>query len=221
MHREPWIWFHSSSGNCTSGSWWIMAQLYLSWLWLHPPAHTHGYSWPCSRRVAHRSFQIMHIPRDDQCFQVKAFRQALWPKGIAALTTSPPRWVSEHKHQCGQNLCSPVNENQSECSSNGKQKHSYLHHEGDFQHIYYMHDSNHNSVVRIFCRPIMQAVGFDYLVTSCGTIFLCQECNISISWAHCTGSAKPTNTHSSSKVFKVGMAEIFHLFFSLHESVSL
>jgi len=204
-----------------------MAQLYLSWLWLHPPAYTHGYSRPHSSRVAHRSFQIMHIPPDDQCFQVKALRQALWPKGIAVLTTSPPRWVSEHKYQCGQNLRRPANENQSECLSNGKQKHSYLHHEGDFQHNYYMHDSNHNSIVRIFCKPIMRAVRFDYLVTS--FIFVAQFFSArSVTYLFLGLIVQEvlnpqTHTHPPPppKVFKVGMAEIFHLFFPQHESVSL
>ena len=95
---------------------------------------------------------------DKKLLQRSQLRQhgEFWHVGVSERQQSRP---------CGQNLCVPflktvlppeVGESARAMASTAKQKRSYLHHQGEFQHqnctVGTVHDSDHDSVVRIFVR---------------------------------------------------------------------
>ena len=70
-------------------------------------------------------------------------------------------------------------------ASTARQKRSYLHHQGEFQHqnctVGTVHDSDHNGVVRIFVRHSCHLNELFILIIYAAQFFLYQECNY-IDW---------------------------------------
>ena len=70
-------------------------------------------------------------------------------------------------------------------ASTARQKRSYLHHQGEFQHqnctVGTVHDSDHDGVVRIFVRHschLNELFTLIILIIYAAQFFLYQECNV-------------------------------------------
>ena len=142
-----------------------------------------------TRRSASNLFQLTHMPRgnraqsiasngdqkeDKTLLQHSQLRQhgAFWHASVSEQQRSRP---------CGQNLRVPfprtvlppeVEESARAMAATARQKRSYLHHQGGFQHQLFTfrsgHDSDHGSVVRIF---VVQSQVLEHYIMLRGTIF--------------------------------------------------
>ena len=82
---------------------------------------------------------------------------AVWSESLCAFpirTVLPPEVGESAQAMAGNGKTKALMQ-----ACNGRQKRSYLHHRGEFQHQLFtfgsLHDSNHGGVVKNLCRPIL------------------------------------------------------------------
>ena len=147
------------------------------------------------------SFQLTHMPHGNHAQSIASNGDQKEDKTLLQQSQLPQHgefWhasVSERQQSraCGQNLRVPflrtvlppeVEESARSMVAMARQKRSYLHHQGEFQHNYFdfmsLHDSDHDGVVRI-CTPFLalkRYLHYLHYIIYAAQFFLYQECNI-------------------------------------------